>query len=170
MPRLGEPCLSLVLQAFGIEDSITNPPASRTVSPTLRCSAAHGTNGFVNATRCTEFPRVWWPSASRPDLLADEKFSSMRCLLKGSRQRWIEEAGAWRSADCLAEGRGGILCARLIARKEHLRQHRQHRQHRLRPYRAPAGVGASQVDSCRRKRDMPDLKAVVLGRLRIHYR
>ena len=35
---------------------------------------------------------------------------------------------------------------------------------------APAGVGASQVDSCRRKRDMPDLRAVVLSRLRIHYR
>jgi hypothetical protein len=34
---------------------------------------------------------------------------------------------------CLAEGRGGIPCARPIARKErwHLRQHRQHR---LRPY------------------------------------
>jgi hypothetical protein len=32
------------------------------------------------------------------------------------------------------------------------------------------GVGASQVDSCRRKRDMPDLRAVVLSRLRIHYR
>jgi len=47
---------------------------------------------------------------------------------------------------------------------------RQHRQHRLRPYWAPAGVGASQVDSCRRKRDMPDLRAVVLSRLRIHYR
>jgi hypothetical protein len=28
----------------------------------------------------------------------------------------------------------------------------------------------SQVDSCRRKRDMPDLRAVVLSRLRIHYR
>jgi len=38
------------------------------------------------------------------------------------------------------------------------------------PYWAPAGVGASQVDSCRRKRDMPDLRAVVLSRLRIHYR
>ena len=43
-------------------------------------------------------------------------------------------------------------CARPIARKEswHLRQHRQHR---LRPYWAPAGVGASQVDGCRRKRE-----------------
>ena len=30
--------------------------------------------------------------------------------------------------------------------------------------------GASQVESCRRKRDMPDLRAVVLSRLRIHYR
>ena len=49
-------------------------------------------------------------------------------------------------------------------------KYRQHRQHRLRPYWAPAGVGASQVDSCRRKRDMPDLRAVVLSRLRIHYR
>ena len=30
--------------------------------------------------------------------------------------------------------------------------------------------GREQVDSCRRNRDMPDLRAVVLGRLRIHYR
>ena len=60
-------------------------------------------------------------------------------------------------------------CARPIARKERWPL-RQHRQHRLRPYWAPAGVGASQVDSCRRKRDMPDVRAVVLSRLRLHYR
>jgi hypothetical protein len=77
-----------------------------------------------------------------------------RCVPdQGSRGQ--EEAGAWRSADCLAEGRGGIPCARPIARKERWPL-RQHRQHRLRPYWAPAGVGASQVDSCRRKRDMPE--------------
>jgi len=55
-----------------------------------------------------------------------------------------------------------------IARKERWPL-RQHRQHRLRPYWAPAGV-REQVDICRRKRDMPDLRAVVLSRLRIHYR
>src|ERR1700738_4486821 len=69
----------------------------------------------------------------------------------------------------VAEGRGGIPCARPIARKERWPL-RQHRQHRLRPYWAPAGVGASQVDSCRRKRDMLDLRAVVLSGLRAHYR
>jgi hypothetical protein len=50
------------------------------------------------------------------DLLADEGFSSMRCLIKAAVHK--KEAGAWRSADCLAEGRGGIPCARPIARKE----------------------------------------------------
>ena len=30
--------------------------------------------------------------------------------------------------------------------------------------------GREQVDSCRRNRDMPDLRAVVLSRHRIHYR
>src|SRR5262245_36467589 len=39
-----------------------------------------------------------------------------RCLPdQGSRGQ--EEAGAWRSADCLAAGRGGIPCAPPIARK-----------------------------------------------------
>jgi hypothetical protein len=69
---------------------------------------------------------------------------------------WPKSEEASRALAQLPERKGGIL--------------RQHRQHRLRPYWAPAGVGVSQVDSCRRKRDMPDLRAVVLSRLRIHYR
>jgi hypothetical protein len=89
------------------------------------------------------------------------------CLIKAAVEKKKRVPG--EQSISLAEGRGGIPCVRPIARKEswHLRQHRQHR---LRPYWAPAGVGASQVDSCGRKRDMPDLRAVVLSRLRIHYR
>jgi hypothetical protein len=95
--------------------------------------------------------------------------SSARTAARVEVARYLSQAEFPCSADCLAEGRGGIPCARPIARKERWPL-RQHRQHRLRPYWAPAGVGASQVDSCRRKRDMPDLRAVVLSRLRIHYR
>ena len=56
---------------LGIEDSI----------PTLRCSAAHGTNAFARATPCAGFSRAWWRSASRPDLLADDIDA---CLIKAA--------------------------------------------------------------------------------------
>jgi hypothetical protein len=58
---------------------------------------------------------------------------------------------------------------RPIARKESWPL-RQHRQHRLQPLLGTCRGGREQVDSCRRNRDMPDLKAVVPSRLRIHYR
>jgi Transposase domain (DUF772) len=142
---------------LGIEDSIPDPP--------VFCRAWHERFRESDALR-----RVFEGVVAKciaAGLVGGRGIFIDACLDQGSRGQ--EEAGAWRSVDCLAEGRGGIPCARPIARKERWPL-RQHRQHRLRPYWAPAGVGASQVDSCRRKRDMPDLRAVVLGRLRIHYR
>ena len=62
-----------------------------------------------------------------------------------------------------------IPCARPIARKERWPL-RQHRQHRLRPYWAPAGVGASRSTSVVATGICRDLRAVDPSQHRMHYR
>jgi hypothetical protein len=52
--------------------------ASRTVSPTIRCSAVHGTNVFARATPCGGYSRAWWRRASRLGLLVAKRSRSMR--------------------------------------------------------------------------------------------
>jgi hypothetical protein len=53
---------------LGIED----------VSPTIRCSAVHGTNAFARATPCGGYSRAWWRRASRLGLLVAKRSRSMR--------------------------------------------------------------------------------------------
>ena len=73
--------------------------------------------------------------------------------MRGQTEHVTERLASRSPADCLSEGRGGILCA---AGRNERWSLRQHRQHRLRPPLGTCGVGASQLDSCRRNRDMPD--------------
>jgi Transposase domain (DUF772) len=91
---------------LGIEDSIPDPP--------MFCRSRHERFRESDALRRV-FEGVVAKCIAARTCWRTRDFH--RCVPDQGSSR-EEEAVAWRSADCLAEGRGGIPCVRPIARKE----------------------------------------------------
>ena len=89
---------------LGIED----------ISLIIRCSAVHGTSASVRAMPCAGCLSAWWRCVSRLGWSAAKRFRVDASLIKADVDK--TEASPRRSADCLAEGGGGIPCGSRVPR------------------------------------------------------